>query len=323
MLGLGEPAAVGYGLICEQGATGMKQQLKATIQRLMKPGMAETHAKIDAIEHLLRARSGGEVAVWRGGLLDGRAVNADGSEDPALTPKYRDELNFWVGVARDPKQLADAGGYQTAFGTWQRQRLVELGQFVGLEDTDEARTAWCAQQSVVEIGAGPYPSVAEARWRRTVAVDPIAEGYVVEDLLPTHAHADEVTYIAAAGENIPLPAGFADLVIIENCLDHVSDPPRVMGEMRRLLRPGGFMWLLVDLMDYSDHMHPHSFSEDKLRALIASCGYEVVKDRKSDHKSHPQAYGEYRALLRKPALIPAGDSVAEPKPAAQAVAQSV
>ncbi len=289
----------------------MKQQLKKTVQRLMRPGMAETHAKIDALEHLLRTQKSGEVAVWRGGLIDGKAINADGTEDPSLTPKYRDELNFWVGIARDPNQLADAGGYQKAFGSWQRQRLVELGQFAGVEDTDEARAAWFRQQSVVEIGAGPYPSIAEAQWRRAVAVDPIAEGYVVEDLLPTDAHADEVTYIAAAGEHIPLPAGFADIIVIENCLDHVSDPPRVMGEMRRLLRPGGFMWLLVDLMDYSDHMHPHSFSEDKLRALIASTGYEVVGERTSDHKSHPEAYGEYRALLRKP--VPVG-SQTEAKP---------
>ena len=298
----------------------MKQQLKKAVQRVMRPGLQDTHAKIDAIEHMLRARTGAEVAVWRGGLLDGRAVNADGAEDPALTPKYRDELRFWVGVARDPNQLKDAGGYQNAFSRWQRDRLVELGQFLGLPNTPEARAQWCAKQSVVEIGAGPYPSIAEAQWRRAVAVDPIAEGYVLENLLPKDAHADEVVYIAAAGENIPLPAGFADLVVIENCLDHVSDPPRVMGEMRRLLRPGGLMWLLVDLMDYSDHMHPHSFSEDKLRALIAACGYEVVKDRVSDHKSHPHAYGEYRALLRKPAVIGTGNngttaSVSEPKPA--------
>lgn len=298
----------------------MKQQLKKAVQRVLRPGLVETHAKIDAIEHLLRTRTGAEVAVWRGGLLEGKAVNADGSEDPALTPKYRDELKFWVGVARDPNQLKDAGGYQNAFSTWQRDRLVELGRFLGLDDSPQARAQWCAQQSVVEVGAGPYPSIAEAQWRRAVAVDPIAEGYVIEDLLPRHAHADEVVYIAAAGENIPLPAGFADLIVIENCLDHVSDPPRVMGEMRRLLRPGGLMWLLVDLMDYSDHMHPHSFSEDKLRALIASCGYEVVKDRVSDHKSHPHAYGEYRALLRKPEPVGAAAAkarVSEPKPNGQ------
>jgi ubiquinone/menaquinone biosynthesis C-methylase UbiE len=134
-------------------------------------------------------------------------------------------------------------------------------------------------------------------------VDPIAKGYVEEGLVPPAA--EHITYLESPGERIPLPAGSADLVIIENALDHVGDPVAVLAEIRRLLAPQGMLWLLVDLSNYSDSMHPHPFNEERLRALLAGAHFEAVTERVSDHKSHPKAYGEYRGLLRKnPAPTP-------------------
>jgi hypothetical protein len=52
-------------------------------------------------------------------------------------------------------------------------------------------------------------------------------------------------------------------------------------------------------MEYKDHMHPNPFSEASLKELLRREGFEPVKDRVSDHKSHPNAYGEYRGLLKK------------------------
>jgi ubiquinone/menaquinone biosynthesis C-methylase UbiE len=228
--------------------------------------------------------------------------------------KHREELAYWRWLIKSEKGRQSLyAPFEVAFGTWQRERLVELGQALGTADID----AWCEGASVVEIGAGPYPAVAAApRWRRAVAVDPLAKSYAEEDLLPEAA--GHVTYIEATGERIPLPADFADLVIIENALDHVSDPGAVLLEIRRLLCEGGMLWLLVDLSNYSDHMHPHPFNEDRLRKLLKEAGFERITDRVSDHKSHPQAYGEYRGLLKKvpvatpidPAVLRAAASVA-------------
>jgi CheY-like chemotaxis protein len=36
-----------------------------------------------------------------------------------------------------------------------------------------------------------------------------------------------------------------------------------------------------------------------MSVLLRREGFEPVKDRVSDHKSHPNAYGEYRGLLKK------------------------
>jgi hypothetical protein len=39
---------------------------------------------------------------------------------------------------------------------------------------------------------------------------------------------------------------------------------------------------------------------------LKAAGFEPLRDRVSDHKSHPRAYGEYRGLLRKvPSVTPA------------------
>lgn len=215
--------------------------------------------------------------------------------------KYESELEYWRwlikkgGSEKDFKQPFDV-----IFGRWQRERLIKLGVFLGLVAAPEPGCIddWCATRSVVEIGAGPYPSIAAAQrgFKRCVAVDPIARGYVEEELVP--AAASHVIYIEAPGERVPLPTGFADLVINENCLDHVRDPESVVAEMHRLLKPGGHLWLFVDLSNHQDHMHPHPMNEQKIRGLLRR--FETLREEVSSHKAHPEAYGGYRVLARKP-----------------------
>jgi SAM-dependent methyltransferase len=273
-----------------------KALYKRAVRRAFRAGLVDVEARLDALaERLDEQRS----AVWRGSLAAGAAVLEDGREVPSLTAKYHGELSFWVNACRDDDPAGPlAGDYEGTFGRWQRDRLLELGRMLDLEGEAALKT-WCAERHAVEIGAGPYPLIAVAQWCTAVACDPLADGYVAESLLPTDAHAGEIVYIAAPGERVPLPTRSADLVVIENCLDHVEDPARVMREIRRLLRPGGLCWMLCDLKESTDHMHPHAFSEDTLRALFRGTGFDVVRDRVDDHRSHPEAYGELRALLRR------------------------
>lgn len=224
--------------------------------------------------------------------------------------KHQDELAYWRWLIKTEDGKASLfAPFEEAFGRWQRDRLLELAVALGLESGEtgngsarhlsENLDRWCAEQSVVEIGAGPFPAIAAApKWKRAVAVDPLAKSYVEEGLLA--AAADHLSYIECPGEHVPLPPGVADLVIMDNALDHVSKPGAVLDEVRRLLRPGGLFWLLVDLSTHRDHMHPSPFDELTLRALLREKGFEVVTDRVSGHKSHPNAFGEYRGLLRRP-----------------------
>ncbi|MBL8763601.1 MAG: class I SAM-dependent methyltransferase [Phycisphaerae bacterium] len=266
---------------------GIKAWFKGLAFRATRPGLVPVHDKLDALRKRLE------------GLEDHLGYG------PGAASKYASELAYWRYVTKGGGSEKDFGvPYEELFHRWQRDRLLQLSRFLSLPD-EASIDRWCEDQSVVEIGAGPYPSCAAApRWRRAVAVDPLAKGYSEEGMLPRTA--GHVVYLEAPGERIPLPAGFADLLICENCLDHVGDPAAVVTEIMRLLRPGGLLWFLVDLSSYSDHMHPHPMNEVRVRALLA--GFEVVREEISDHKSHPEAYGELRALLRKP-MGRAGDQV--------------
>jgi SAM-dependent methyltransferase len=267
----------------------LKTALKRLAARLMRPGLLELEARAARIEAAVAA-------------LAGNGPNK----------KYESELSFWRTLIKHGGDIHHFGEpFEQLFARWQRARIEELGDALGLpahtqqEGGANGQTVavaeidrWCHERSVVEIGAGPYPSIAAARlgWKRAVAVDPIAKGYCEEGLLP--AACDRLVYIEAAGEKVPLPAGFADLVIIENCLDHVADPKAVIAEIERLLIPGGLVWLFVDLSEYADQMHPHPMSESRVLALMGR--FELIRGGRATNKAHPEAYGAYRGLWRKP-----------------------
>jgi SAM-dependent methyltransferase len=269
------------------------ERLKSLAARAMRPGLAPIHERLDAVAKTLR--DGQLAASWRGGLEGG--LIGGSWEIPELAEKYRRELEFWQKTVKIPgSHPAIIGPFEEVFGAWQRQRLRELGQWLGLAD-DAAMAGWCRERSVVEVGGGPYPAVAAGRWKRAVAVDPLADGFAAEDLLPSNK--DEFVSICSPGERLPLPGGSFDLAICENCLDHVVDPGAVAAEMERVLRPGGLLWLLVDLMEHRDALHPHPMEAQRLKRLLRDAGFQVVRERDSEHKSHPEAKGEWRGLLRK------------------------
>jgi SAM-dependent methyltransferase len=306
----------------EQGR-GLKAFAKNLVHRALRPGLWPLYQRTETIEKRMDNQAVRLQAInqrtdgWSKTVnsLSGRLDKIEGALERLTSSslsrdKHGEELAYWKWLIKSEAGRASLyAPFEVAFARWQRDRLRELGRSLGLAENpgingsrdpvDPALDQWCQKQSVIELGAGPFPAIAAApAWRRAIAVDPLAKSFVEEGLVPSAA--DHITYIEAPGEHLPLPAGFADLVVMDNALDHVSDPGAVLSEIRRVLRPGGFLWLLVDLSTHKDHMHPHPFEEMRLRSLLKEQGYEVVTDRVSGHKSHPNAYGEYRGLLRKP-----------------------
>lgn len=276
---------------------GQRSSLKGTLKhlamRLMRPGLEPLHGELEGVREDL-------------GAIHGRLDELDADQN-----KYDSELEYWRWlVKRGGSEKGFGGPFAEVFGRWTRQKMVKVGEFLALPPIGQPGSIddWASDRSVVEIGAGPYPLVAAAErgWKRCVAVDPIARGYVEEDLVP--AAAQHVVYVAARGESIPLPSASADLVVIENCLDHVRDPAQVVREIRRLLAPDGLLWLFVDLSNHIDHMHPHAMNEEKVRRLLREGGFAVVRDEVTSHKAHPEAYGSYCGLLRRTNVVVEGAS---------------
>jgi SAM-dependent methyltransferase len=87
-------------------------------------------------------------------------------------------------------------------------------------------------------------------------------GYVNCDVLP-QVKADR--YFDLDQWPYPFPADCADEIFMDNVLEHLEDVPRVMGELHRILKPGGRLRLLVPYgkTDWAlqDPTHKHYFTE--------------------------------------------------------------
>ncbi|MBM6402221.1 class I SAM-dependent methyltransferase [Phycicoccus sonneratiae] len=98
--------------------------------------------------------------------------------------------------------------------------------------------------TVVEIGAGTGRNLGlldpSVRW---VGVEPDRR----RAALLRHAARDrfrDATVLRCGAEALPLPDGTADAVLSTFALCSVRDQPRVLAEVRRVLRPGGGLRLL-------------------------------------------------------------------------------
>ncbi len=315
--------------------TGVKSCLKRALAKMARPGNAPIEHKLDRVlneldklpeqvarkvDHTRHERIG---SVWRGGI-DGQCIGVDGKPDPVATRRTRQELQYWIDVARDSGnpdgEFPD--GLEKTFLWWQGIRLYELARALeflaqgcdSIEQVDPDKglltglahgkpivgpmAHWLAQQRVVEIGGGPIPCVAAARFASAHVIDPLAEGYLKEGLVTDKAaHA---TYLSAVGEMIPLPGESADLVLTDNCLDHVRDPARVAQEMARILVPGGYLWLLVDVMEHADELHPHPMDDAAASKMLRAAGLIKRWGEVWPGHSHPRARGQWRTLWQKP-----------------------
>ena len=58
-------------------------------------------------------------------------------------------------------------------------------------------------------------------------------------------HGVEVDLKKGAGEAIPFPDSSFDLVMLDNVLEHVNDRPLTLRELRRVLKPGGILYMVT------------------------------------------------------------------------------
>jgi ubiquinone/menaquinone biosynthesis C-methylase UbiE len=133
--------------------------------------------------------------------------------------------------------------YDQLAAVYDRDRAVPLE---ALEPWRAALAAYLPPASglpVLDLGAGTgLFSAAIAHWFGTdvVAVEP-SEGMRRQARI-TRAH-PRVAYIGGLGEQLPLRDGCCDSAWLSTVIHHLSDLAACAGELRRVLRPGG--WVLV------------------------------------------------------------------------------
>ncbi|MFC4562099.1 class I SAM-dependent methyltransferase [Nocardiopsis mangrovi] len=118
------------------------------------------------------------------------------------------------------------------YGTLARDTVAQLRTYADLDGA-----------VVVDIGGGPgyFADALRAAGARCVCVDAdTAELRLRDGDLPD-------TAVLGSALDMPMRTGSVDVCFSSNVLEHVPDPPRMAGEMVRVTRPGGTVYLSYTL----------------------------------------------------------------------------
>ena len=146
-----------------------------------------------------------------------------------------------------PSTLDSYGNVRLLLGAVQRA----LGRFTG---------------EVLDVGCGrmPYKSLilSESRAMRYIGLDLPDDNYEPPDLLWD-------------GHTIPLPDASVDSALLTEVLEHCPDAEAVLQEVRRVLRPNGFLFLTVPFV-WPIHCVPYDefrYTPFSLRRILESVGF--------------------------------------------------
>lgn len=150
---------------------------------------------------------------------------------------------------------------------WEREAILDFVM--------RAAAATPAGATVLDVGAGDAP---------------YAELFAHTDYRTTdwqaspHEGARDVSFVAPA-DALPLDDGALDVVLSTQVLEHVADPAAVLAEARRVLRPGGTLYVTVPFV-WELHELPHDyyrFTAHGLEHLLRAAGFaDVTIDARGD-----------------------------------------
>jgi SAM-dependent methyltransferase len=86
-----------------------------------------------------------------------------------------------------------------------------------------------------------------------------------------------------ANDRLPYPDGFFQAVFAKDILEHLPRPWETLGEVRRVLEPGGRLIVSVPMeypkVVWDDYTHVRGFTRRALRELLADAGLSVDRIR--------------------------------------------
>jgi ubiquinone/menaquinone biosynthesis C-methylase UbiE len=174
------------------------------------------------------------------------------SMDPAVVETIATRLEF---RGTDEGYVRRSQAYFARLPLPDARRILALGCGTGVEVRALRRLA---RPEVAILGVDHSPALIEAARRLTAE-----EGL-----------SDDVTYQVADAHHTPYADAAFDIVTLHTLLSHVDDPPQVLREARRLVRPGGTVAVFDG--DYASltFAHPdHALAktiEEKLIQLIVA-----------------------------------------------------
>ena len=175
------------------------------------------------------------------------AVRALSRETQTRLKEWK-ELRYWK--KRHAQEINLSNGhyryfYTTCFG-------LGLGDYAG--------------RRLLDVGCGPRGSL---EWATTAAelvgVDPLAERYKA-----LHARRHRMKYVNAYAEAMPLEDASFDDAFCFNALDQTADYRRALGEIHRVLKPGGRFLLITEVNHAPTLAEPNCILPGELAAFLES-----------------------------------------------------
>lgn len=138
---------------------------------------------------------------------------------------------------------------------WGKYRyLDEINAICKIEDTTKVLDVGCGISTVLHFLDG-----------ERYGIDPLADKYK-----QLYSYPEGINIRRGFGEEIPFPDEYFDIVFCSSALDHVANPQKAIGEIHRVLKPGGFFVLSVEIFEekiVSDHSL-HSFTKKDVYSLL-------------------------------------------------------
>ena len=157
------------------------------------------------------------------------------------------------------------------------------------------------------IGDGLLTLMLAQAGGRVTAVDLSSEMLRQLELRAKKRGLDNLEYVEAEIEDLPLEAERFDVVVLSQALHHAHNPEVALAEARRILKPGGRL-LVIDLLAHSEawvrdqlqHLHL-GFTESQLAALVEGAGFEGLRLERAARDPQPPHFMTLVASATAPA----------------------
>lgn len=144
---------------------------------------------------------------------------------------------------------------------------------------------------ILEIGSGAGGTITFlSESNNRFAIDPLENFYSSIEKFRKQRDKN-VNYQEAIGEYLPFKNDFFDLIILDNVLDHCSNPSKVMQELKRVSKPESFIYFrqntyhfwgkfIRTIMEFFtiDKGHPFTFSKKQIFKLIKKYRFGIIKN---------------------------------------------
>lgn len=109
--------------------------------------------------------------------------------------------------------------------------------------------------------------------------------------------------VIGVGEFLPFADGSLDNVVFNTSLDHILDYQQAVGEARRVLRPGGRLWLctiawITRAALHHDAVHFHHFRDYEVDGVLREFGFREASRKEYDYKGDTHRYGLYLSAIK-------------------------